>query len=105
GLLLVRLLGAAQWFGVWTVLSMLAVTAGVGVCALIDRWQLVAAPLRWIGQRTLPIYVIHMLPLALADRMLRGVDDWVFSGPVLAVLEPLLVVAVVIAVSLGVHAL
>ncbi|MFC7788160.1 acyltransferase family protein [Microbacterium sp. MAHUQ-60] len=105
GLLLVRLLGAAQWFGVWTLLSILAVAAGVGICALIDRWEPAAAPLRWIGRRTLPIYVIHMIPLALADRMLRGVDDWVFSGPMLAVLEPLLVVAVVIAVSLGVHAL
>lgn len=51
------------------------------------------------------IYVIHMVPLALLDRMLGGVDDSVFSGPVLAVIEPLLVVAVVIAVSLGMHAL
>ncbi|HTN54879.1 MAG TPA: acyltransferase [Microbacterium sp.] len=105
GLVLVSLLEARAWFGVWTLLSTLAVAAGVSVCALIDRWETGAALLRWIGRRTLPIYVIHMVPLALLDRMLRGVDDSVFSGPVLAVIEPLLVVAVVIAASLGVHAL
>ncbi len=105
GLVLVSLLDARQWFGVWTLLSVLAVAAGVSICALIDRWEPVAAPLRWVGQRTLPIYVIHMIPLALVDRMLRQVDGWVFSGPVLAVIEPPVVVAVVIAASLGVHAL
>jgi len=105
GLVLVWLLGAQRWFGVWTLLSVLAVAAGVSVCALIDRWEAVAAPLRWVGRRTLPIYVIHMIPLALLDRMLREVDGWVFSGPVLAVIEPPLVVSVVIAASLGVHAL
>src|SRR5690606_3690502 len=105
GLILVSLLDAQQWFGVWTALSALAVAAGVSVCALVDRWEPVAAPLRWIGQRTLPIYVIHMVRLAVVDRMVRGVDGWVFSGPVLAVLEPPLVVAVVVAASLGAHAL
>ncbi|MDQ0614359.1 putative membrane protein YcfT [Microbacterium sp. W4I4] len=105
GLVLVSLLDAREWFGVWTLLSTLAVAAGVSICALVDRWEPVAAPLRWVGQRTLPIYVIHMIPLALVDRMLRDVDGWVFSGPVLAVIEPPLVVAVVIAASLGAHAL
>lgn len=105
GLLLVWMLGAKHWFGVWTVLSALAVLAGLSVCVLIDRWKPLATPLHWIGRRTLQIYVIHMIPLALIDRMLRGVDSWVFSGPVLAAVEPLLVTAVVIAASLGIHAL
>ena len=105
GLVVVAALDAQQWLGVWTLLSMLAVAAGVSTCALIDRWEPVAAPLRWVGRRTLPIYVIHMIPLALVDRMLRDVDGWVFSGPVLAVIEPPVVVAVVIAASLGAHAL
>lgn len=102
---LVSWLGARQWFGVWMVLSAIAVLAGVSICVLVDRVEPVAAGLRWIGRRTLPIYVIHMIPLALVDRMLSGVDAWVFSGPVLAALEPLLVTAVVIAASLGAHAL
>ncbi|MGQ7312907.1 acyltransferase family protein [Microbacterium arabinogalactanolyticum] len=101
----VSLLGARQWFGVWTLLSALAVVAGISACALIDRWEPLAAPLRWIGRRTLPIYVIHMIPLALLDRMLRGVEPWVYRGPVLAVIEPLLITALVIAASLGAHAL
>jgi len=104
-LVVVSLLGARLWFGMWTLLSALAVVAGISACALIDRWEPLAAPLRWIGRRTLPIYVIHMIPLALLDRMLRGVEPWVYRGPVLAVIEPLLITALVIAASLGAHAL
>lgn len=98
------LLGVRPWFGMWTLLSALAVAAGVSVCVLLDRVEVIAGPLRRIGRRTLPIYVIHMIPLALIDRLLRNVDDWVFAGPVFALLEVPLVVAIVIAASIGAHA-
>ncbi len=64
-----------------------------------------AAPLRWLGQRTLPIYVIHMIPLALLDQWMRVAGFAPLLGtPVVALLEPPLMTALVIAASLGVHA-
>jgi uncharacterized membrane protein YcfT len=92
-------------FGVWPTLSLMAVAAGVGVCAILDRRVAsVAAPLRWVGRRTLPIYVIHMIPLAVADRLLREWDV-LPALPGAAVWEPVLLTIVVIAVSLGAHRL
>lgn len=102
----VALLGARQVFGVWPVLALLAVLGGVTACALIDRrMSSMAAPLRWLGQRTLPIYVIHMIPLALLDQWMRVAGFAPLLGaPVVALLEPPLMTALVIAASLGVHA-
>lgn len=99
----VGVLGMRQWPGVWPLLAVVAVTFGVAGCALLDRHvSVIARPLRWIGQRTLPIYVIHMIPLALIDGALRGAG-WV-TTPALEVVWPIVLTGVVIAICLAVHA-
>lgn len=99
----VGVLGMRQWPGVWPLLAVVAVAFGVAACAMIDRHVSgVARPLQWVGQRTLPIYVIHMIPLALIDGALRGAG-WV-TMPAVEVVWPIVLTAVVIAVCLAVHA-
>ena len=96
-------LGMRAWPGVWPVLGVVAVVCGVAVCALSDRHAAVLArPLRWIGQRTLPIYVLHMIPLALIDQALRA-SGW-RAIPVVEAIAPVVLTAVVIAVCLSLHA-
>lgn len=100
----VGILGMRQWPGVWPLLAMIAVAVGVAACALLDRRAgVIARPLRWIGQRTLPIYVIHMIPLALIDGALRGLG-WI-TTPAVEVVWPVVLTAVVIASCLAADAL
>lgn len=90
--------------GVWPALALIAVAFGVSLSVLLDRHAAVLArPLRWIGRRTLPIYVLHMMPLALIDAGLRAVG--VTTTPVVEAIGPLVLTAVVIAICLGVQAL
>ena len=98
-------LGARQWFGVWPLVSAAAVWAAVVVCVLLSRHAVwVAEPMMWVGRRTLPIYVVHMIPLALLDRALRdGAALRVPSSPLTAAIEPVLITALVIAGSLTIH--
>lgn len=99
----VGVLGIRRWPGVWPLLAVVAVAFGVMACVTIDRHaSVIARPLRWVGQRTLPIYVIHMIPLALIDGALRG-SGWVVTPAVEAV-WPIVLTAVVITVCLAVHA-
>lgn len=92
-----------QWPGVWPMLAVIAVACGVAVCARVDRRaQFLARPLRWVGQRTLPIYVLHMIPLALIDAGLRA-TGW-RAAPVVEAVAPIVLTAVVIAMCLVVHA-
>ncbi|MBA8815547.1 putative membrane protein YcfT [Microbacterium halimionae] len=99
----VGMLGIRQRTGVWPLLAIVAVAFGVAACAMIDRHvRVVARPLRWVGQRTLPIYVIHMIPLALIDGALRT-GGWA-ATPVVEVVWPMVLTAVVIAICLAVHA-
>lgn len=99
----VGVLGMRQWPGVWSLLAVVAVAFGVVACATIDRHVgVIAGPLRWVGQRTLPIYVIHMIPLALIDGALRGAG-WV-ATPAVEVAWPIVLTAVVIVICLAVHA-
>jgi uncharacterized membrane protein YcfT len=65
GMLAVRQLGARQWFGVWPVVSILAVLLGVAGAVEVSRRLRVARPLSRLGRQTLPIYVMHMPLLAL----------------------------------------
>lgn len=100
----VGVLGMRQWPGVWPLLSIIAVAFGVAGCAVLDRRaDVVACPLRWIGRRTLPIYVIHMIPLALIDGALRATG--IRTVPFREAVEPIVLTAVVIAVCLAAHAL
>ena len=103
-LVLVSLLGIRLVPGVWPALAMIAVAFGVALSVLVDRFAgAVARMLRWIGRRTLPIYVLHMMPLALIDAGLRALG-WT-TTPVVEALGPLVLTAVVIAVCLGIHRL
>ncbi len=102
-LAVVGVLGMRQWPGVWPVVAVIAVAFGVSACAVLDRsMPFVARPLRWLGQRTLPIYVIHMIPLALIDGALRAAG-W-RASPVGEIVAPVVLTAVVIATCLAVHA-
>lgn len=99
----IGLLGMRQWPGVWPLLSLIAVAFGVAACAVVDRsMPVVARPLRWLGRRTLPIYVIHMIPLAVIDAGLRATG--MRTTPLVEAGEPLVLTAVVIAICLGLHA-
>lgn len=103
-LVVVSVLGIRLVPGTWPLLCLVAVAFGVSLSVLIDRHvEVVARPLRWIGRRTLPIYVLHMMPLALID---AGLDaaGW-RTTPLLETVGPLVLTAVVIAVCLAVHAL
>jgi len=66
----IQVLGAKQWFGVWPVASGLAVLIGVAAAAQLQRWRRPAAWLTALGQRTLPVYVMHMPLLALLHLVL-----------------------------------
>ena len=103
-LVLVAAVAMRQWPGVAPSLAVLAVACGICGCALLDRRVAsLARPLRWIGRRTLPIYVLHMIPLALLDAALRT-SGW-RTAPVVEAVGPLVLTAVTIALCLGAHAL
>ncbi|WP_168440975.1 acyltransferase family protein [Microbacterium sp. K27] len=90
--------------GVWPALALIAVAFGVSLSVLLDRHvDVVARPLRWIGQRTLPTYVLHMMPLALIDAVLRSTRGR--TTDVVEAVAPILLTAIVIGICLGVHAL
>ncbi|GAT74479.1 pyridoxal-5'-phosphate-dependent protein beta subunit [Microbacterium sp. HM58-2] len=103
GMAVIGVLGMRQWPGVWPAISTVAVGCGIVGCMLIERYlPPLARPLRWLGRRTLPIYVIHMMPLALLDGARRG-SGW-RAMPVMEMVGPVILAALVIGISLGVHA-
>lgn len=103
-LALVSVLGIRLLPGVWPVLALIAVAFGVAVSVLVDRFAgVLARLLRWIGRRTLPIYVLHMMPLALLDAGLRA-TGW-RTTPVVEAVGPIVLTALVIATCLAFHAL
>lgn len=100
GLLLIGLFDARSIPGVWPTLSMLAIGAGVSVCALADRHaSTMTQPLRWLGQRTLPIYVLHMIPLAIAHNFVSN-HSAITRLPGAVVWEPIVMTALVTGVSI-----
>jgi uncharacterized membrane protein YcfT len=107
GLAAMALLGAQRWFGVWPVVSVLATSFGVVAAVVVSRHlarttRLLAA----LGGRTLPIYVMHLPLLAVLDRLLDGPWRAVEPrSPVLAVVEPVLLTAVLVVVCLLLHRL
>lgn len=91
--------------GVWPLVCVTAAVFGTAGAAVLDRWELVAAPLASIGRRTLPIYVMHMPLLALLDLLLAEPLS-VVPPPletVLAVVEPVLLTALLTWVCLALH--
>ncbi|MFG2049277.1 acyltransferase family protein [Micromonospora sp. NPDC048935] len=97
--------GAQQWFGVWTLVSVVAVIFGITAAARLARGSALSEPLARLGRITLPIYVIHMPVLALLHRLLlvpvSGLDR---SAQGLIVLGyPILLTGSVIGLSLAAH--
>jgi len=107
GLLVVMVVTGTQDVpGVWPVVCVAAAAFGVVGSAMLARWDRIATPLISIGRRTLPIYVIHMPLLALLDlalaRPLSALAKTPFGLP-LAILEPILMTALIAWVCLTLH--
>jgi uncharacterized membrane protein YcfT len=97
-------LGAERWVGLWPVVSILAVGFGVSLAASTARLRRTSALLGALGRRTLPVYVVHLPLLALVDRLLDGPLDMLEPhGLALALVEPLLLTALLVALSLALH--
>lgn len=93
-----------QWPGIWVTVSAIAVAAGICGSVLIDRHLKVMARLmRWLGRRTLPIYVIHMVVLAAIDSLLGELVGG--TSALWEAIGPVVLTTAVVAVSLAVHAL
>ncbi|MCZ2817351.1 acyltransferase family protein [Modestobacter sp. VKM Ac-2984] len=83
--------------GVWLALSLLAVSAGVALAVAVSG-RLVGRPLRYLGQRTIDIYLPHVMILGGITALISAtVGD--FTGAVAVALVPALMI-VVTAVSL-----
>jgi peptidoglycan/LPS O-acetylase OafA/YrhL len=84
--------------GVALLLQCVAVAFGVLFAAWICRYR-PGRPLVWLGERTLPIYLIHMLWLALIMTGLRYLD----LSLVVAYVLPVVLVVVLTALALLTH--
>ncbi|MFC3999042.1 acyltransferase family protein [Nocardiopsis sediminis] len=98
----VQYFGIETWFGLWPVVSSVAVFLGVTAASLVTRWETVTGALVSVGRKTLPIYVMHMPLLALLHLALLGpISD---AGPtvqlVVAAVEPVVLTAVVVGICL-----
>ncbi|WP_413316606.1 acyltransferase family protein [Agrococcus sp. 1P02AA] len=87
--------------GVQLVLSLGAIAAGILAAKTLARWRSFDW-LRWIGERTLPIYVLHYIPIFLAAALLAPLAGML--APVAALMPPMVALVAVLA-SLGVHRL
>ena len=95
---------AQTWFGVWPLVSVVAIGFGVTAAAWVPRWPRIAAPLATLGRSTLPIYVMHLPLLAILDRLLRGPLGKVEPKvPLLVAVEPILLVAFLVMLCLWLH--
>jgi len=103
----VRLTDSAEVPGIWPILSVIGCAMGLAVGVTIARRRLLGAGLAWLGRRSLPIYLIHMPLLALADLALVG---WLSGASaavqfVAAVTTPVILTTVLVAASLALNAL
>ncbi|MEV6600175.1 acyltransferase [Actinoplanes sp. NPDC051346] len=102
-MLAVGRLGAKQWFGVWPVVSALAVLVGIAAAAQLERQRPVSDLLAKLGRNTLGIYVMHMPLLALMHAALLAPfsEAGTATQLVLAVVLPLLLTALLTTVCLS----
>ncbi len=66
-----RLTGTESLPGVWLFVSMAGVTMGLAAAPTVSRIPAIGRGSTWLGERTLPIYVIHMPLVAIADDVLH----------------------------------
>ncbi|KQR51910.1 hypothetical protein ASF88_09920 [Leifsonia sp. Leaf336] len=97
-----RLTGTETVPGVWPVVSVLGVTMGLAVAPLIGRTRLLGSGLAALGRRSLPIYLIHMPLLAIADVVLVAwlSDARVAVQLIAAAVLPLVLTAALVAACL-----
>ncbi|MFF5054662.1 acyltransferase family protein [Micromonospora sp. NPDC000663] len=97
--------GAQRWWGVWPLVSVVAVAFGVTAAARLERWPTLSGRLATLGRVTLPVYVIHMPVLAVLHRLLHGpVSGLGDVGQGLIVLGyPVVLTGVVLGTSLALH--
>jgi uncharacterized membrane protein YcfT len=101
-MVIMQALHAQTWFGVWPVVSLLAVAVGVAGAVQLERLTKLAGMLAKLGQNTLPIYVMHIPLLALLHAALLGAFSRA-SMPVqllLAVVLPIVLTALLVSVCL-----
>ncbi|MFB6609504.1 CapA family protein [Agromyces sp. NPDC056379] len=96
-----RATGSETVPGVWLAVSLIGVSMGIVVAPLLPKTPGLGRGLTWLGVRTLPIYLIHMPVLALADVALVS---WLSGARIAvqlaaAVLLPVVLTGVVVAVS------
>ncbi|WP_423463378.1 acyltransferase family protein [Promicromonospora sp. MS192] len=101
----IQVLDAKYVFGVWPAICLFAVALGVAAAVQLDRLRRVGPLLARLGQQTLPIYVMHMPLLALVAAALVGPFSAAGTGVqlVLAVVLPIVLVALLVSVCLTLH--
>ncbi|WP_292797035.1 acyltransferase family protein, partial [Microbacterium sp. UBA6633] len=98
-----RVTGTETVPGVWPAVSVLGVAMGLAVAPILAGLPLVGRGLQALGVRTLPIYLLHMPLLALADAALGGVLSEAGQAVQLiaAVLLPVVLTAALVAACIG----
>ena len=85
-------------------LSLVGVPAALVAAVTLSRRSRVAAPLSWVGRRTLPIYVLHMPLLAVLQHSRVGFDSATGStAAALALAYPVVATSAIAVGSLLVH--
>lgn len=87
-------------------LSVVGLPVGITAAVELSRVARVAEPLAWLGRRTLPVYVLHMVVIAVVQH--SGVvlgEGRTAASFALTAAYPLLATALVVAVCLAAHTL
>lgn len=103
GSVLVEVLDPPRGIGI-VALSLLGVPGGIVLAALVAQRSRARGPLAWVGQRTLPIYVMHVPLLALVHH--SGLGATTLTGPfapLWVAAYPLLVTGLIVASCLLLH--
>jgi uncharacterized membrane protein YcfT len=65
-----RATGTQEAPGVWPAVSLLGVTTGLAVVPVVARIRALGPAIEYLGRHSLPIYLVHMPLLAIADTVL-----------------------------------
>ena len=87
-------------------LSVVGLPAGITAAVALSRVSRVAEPLAWLGRRTLPVYVLHMVVIAVVQH--SGVvlgEGRTLASFVVTLSYPLVLTALVVAATLLGHTL